>query len=279
MQKVLIFGTDGHLGSCLEERFAQESEFEVTTTARKCVADHYFNYSPSRLERIIRTSRPDIIINCIASTNKRTPLTRMLITNSFLPLNLSLLKLFYKYEFIHISSNAVFSGDAEENSERNFSFPQSIYGLTKRLGDLSSVNGTILRTSFIGKPAKPENASGLLVRISKMEENDVFDIENDYLWNGITSKSLSEYICVMIKFNLLRKGVFHLGNSRIITRSELVRLLLIYLGRTDLKVKITSSKKRKNYSLHSINQNYIDSVWGRSIYRGTPDITSLISEI
>ncbi len=279
MYKILILGSDGLLGSNLQERFEKDGNFQVITTARKCRADIFFNYSPKSLRKVIRESKPDFIVNCIASTRSDSSLLEMINTNSLLPLNLSLLRLRYKYRFFHIGTNAIFSGKSERNSEETCRLPLKKYGFSKQLGDFSGINGIVLRTSFIGRSPKPEVKSGLIHRIELLPKGAPFAIEDDYFWNGISSKCLSEYIFTAIKFQFLDTGVFHLSSSRIITRVKLVTLLIEYLNRSDLNLILPETREQRNLALESNKSEYTNQIWKLSKYSCVPSVEEFISEV
>jgi dTDP-4-dehydrorhamnose reductase len=277
VRRVLLLGIDGLLGSSLSEKIANNDEFEVITTARKFPADFNFTYSPRALSELIVETRPDIVINCIAVTSIEARLSESLYVNAFLPLQLGSLSSRHKFSVIHFSTNAVFSGKNRLNSERTKPFPTSKYGITKFIGDFSSNRNMVLRTSFVGVSPHPLVKSGLLENLRKAPINDEILIQDNSIWNGLTTLALAEIISVILEHNQVIPGIFHLSSSTTMSRYQLVRALLDFLGRNDIGILITGGVS-SNFSLATVKTSLISNWWSKTKYGGVPDFSSLIRE-
>lgn len=267
------------LGSHLHESICNKGGFELVSTSRTASSDVQFDYKIKQLRRLLKRYRPDIVINCIAVTSEKSSLLSIFKTNSLLPIHLAVLGFRFKIRLVHISSNAVFSGASDVNSENAFPIPRSKYGMSKLIGDLAMVNGLVIRTSFVGISKGSRYGRGLLDALMKLPAHSIFTIRENSTWNGITAGALSEFICTVIALDRFPKGIIHLGTVERISRYQLVETLLTHLGREDISVEILSYEKKRNMALDSIRGEIISEIWAKTRYGSNPTIFQLVQEI
>lgn len=279
MHRVLLLGANGLLGSHLSENIQEKGIFELISTSRKKSSNVQFHYRSRELGRLFRQYRPDIVINCIALTSNESSVLSLFKVNGILPLHLAVLAYKNKMRLVHISSNAVFSGASDVNSEYSLPLPCTKYGISKLIGDLAMFGSLVIRTSFVGASRSSHSRSGLLDELKNLPQNSVFHVQDNFTWNGITAEALSEFICTAITQENFPVGLIHVGTVEKIDRIQLVEILLSKLGRTDVSVVTSHCQRIRNMSLDSSKCDFISKIWSNSRYGTTPTILQLIQEI
>lgn len=279
MNKVLLLGADGLLGSCLENALLNVSDLELVTTARNGSADRHFSYSPRALRGLMREVRPDIVVNCIAATSVKSSFLTMLRVNSFLPIRLAIIGITQKFEVIHFSTNAVFSGMRSKNFETTLPFPRSKYGFTKLVGDLSFFKNLVIRSSFVGSSPKTTVHTGLVMKLRNLEKNSTYEISHNHIWNGVTTDAICELIAGVVKQKTYAHGLIHLGSKDTTTRQELVQCLLKMLQREDITLIVRPSRKLKNLALQTRRVRLVSKLWNNTSYQAVPEIGQLLPKM
>ena len=147
MNKILIIGANGQLGTALQNEFPKALTADVNTldiTNEKSV-----NAYPWK--------NVDIIINAAAFTNvdgAETPQGRISAwqVNATAVANLAKIATTHNIILVHISSDYVFDGSKKNYNEAASFSPLSVYGASKAAGDLSASvtpKHYIIRTSWV----------------------------------------------------------------------------------------------------------------------------------
>ncbi len=166
MSNVLIFGASGMLGNTLMKYFLAQPEFNVYGTVRS--ADSLANFGPKFREKFLydinidsvdslisafEIAKPTVVVNCIGLVKQLSasvdPLKALPI-NAILPHRLSKICGITNSRLIHLSTDCVFSGREGMYSEADIPDASDLYGLSKRLGEVTYDNAITLRTSIIG---------------------------------------------------------------------------------------------------------------------------------
>ena len=154
MRRIAITGSAGRLGRALVEQFAASGD-SVLEVARPQL-DITRTDDRSRIE----AWRPDIIVNAAAWTDvdgcARDP-ERARAVNGRAAGDLAEAAARCGARFIHVSTNEVFAGDADEPYEPGDPLhPRSAYGASKALGEelvsASGASSTIVRTAWLFGP-------------------------------------------------------------------------------------------------------------------------------
>lgn len=276
MQRILLLGADGLLGSTFLHEIRTKNEFYVVSTAKKDSADLKFSYSPPVLLNLLKETKPDVVINCIAATSQDAKFLQSLLVNSLLPIQLALHSSKHEFRVIHFSSNAVFSGRKQHNTEKTWPFPKTKYGLTKLIGDISCYRNRVIRTSFVGVSPNNLVKKGLVEKLRSTELNDEVKVTNNFKWNGLTTEALVEVVLGLIRENDLNSGIFHLGTSGFISRDELTRSILKIIGRDDVVVKNVSRNASRNLTLETKKEIVISEWWQQTKYAKHPTFLELL---
>ena len=279
MTKVLLLGSDGLLGSCLEVALIEQLDINLITTARKVSADHHLSYSPAALRKLVREVRPNIVINCIAVTSSKNSILTTLKTNSILPIHLALLSIAYKFKVIHFGTNAVFSGHHLNNFETSIPAPKSVYAITKLLGDMSCFKNLVIRTSFIGSSPKSSISSGLVFRLQALKKDMIFEIVEDYRWNGVTTDVLCEMVLGIIKNETHARGLIHLGCKNGLQRHSLIKNILTILNKENIEVSTAVGRQPRNLTLDTRKIETVSILWSYSSFPQVPSVNELLSKM
>ena len=161
--RILILGSSGILGHTL---FLYLHGFKLLEVLGLCSENSrdtrlYQKYSKyqvlidlndaSSVIKIIESFRPTVVINCAVKKvfNENSNLSNILI-NSVLPHQMNEWALKYNFKFIHISTDSVFGDNFNNKSELDRTLVNDLYSASKLLGEPSSSNTIVIRTSLIG---------------------------------------------------------------------------------------------------------------------------------
>ena len=220
--KILVLGSTGMLGHVVSQYFFEKGCGVIKTT-RKNDDPLYFDVEKNinQLEKIIESTKPDVVINCIGILNQKAEDNKTLavIANSLLPHYIDQLSEKYSYKFIHISTDCVFSGNTGSYTEDSFQDATSFYGRSKALGEINNDRSVTLRTSIVG-PDINENGIGLFNWFMK-QTGEVQGFTN-VIWTGVTTIELAKQIEFAIKNDL--KGLYNVVNGDVIDKYSLLQL-------------------------------------------------------
>ena len=137
----------------------------------------------------------------------------------------------------------------------------------------------VLRTSFVGDSPRNAVTSGLVFSLRKLDSGAIFEISENYYWNGVTTDALCELVVVILKNDSFPRGLLHLSSKNKIQRCDLIRELLKVLGRDDVQVLVRPSNRVRNLSLDSTKYELISSIWADSSYLEIPEFTVLAQQM
>lgn len=153
--KVLVAGASGQLAQSLVERGAHRNA-SIDAVGRPVldIAD------PISVAAIVARSEPDIIINAAAYTavdKAEEDRDAAFDANAKAPENLAMVANDNGIPFLHVSTDYVFSGDAEQAYvEEDKPNPQGVYGLSKLEGEQRVLNvaprSAVFRTAWVYSP-------------------------------------------------------------------------------------------------------------------------------
>jgi dTDP-4-dehydrorhamnose reductase len=118
------------------------------------VVEHVDVMDRARLDDVLTTLRPAVIVNCVGIIKQRSaardPIPSIAI-NALLPHVLAALAAGWGGRLIHFSTDCIFSGRRGQYTEDDASDAEDLYGRTKFLGEVATDNAVTLRTSMIGR--------------------------------------------------------------------------------------------------------------------------------
>ncbi|AZV59563.1 dTDP-4-dehydrorhamnose reductase family protein [Peribacillus frigoritolerans] len=234
--KVLILGGKGMAGHVITAYFQQNPQYKVFYTSRdpEDKDSIYLDITiPTKLEEIIESLKPDIIVNCIGILNDHASNNPKLAfqVNSLLPHELVKLTERNNGKLIHISTDCVFSGTKGNYTEVDIPDGTSFYAQSKQLGEIISDKHLTIRTSIIG-PELKEDGIGLFQWFMK-QKDQIIGYEK-VLWNGVTTLELAKAIEALIENNVT--GLYHLGSENKVSKYNLLKLIKRTFNKIDVEI-------------------------------------------
>lgn len=156
-------------------------------------------------------------------------------------------------QFIHISTDFVFSGDKRGGWYKETDVPDNAtpYGLYKREGEVPGARCTNLRLSIIG-PTPKRIIPNFLNNVIASESPHLWGLTNAF-WTGITTLELAKTIVELTKTEKL-EPVYHLCSQTKESRYETIKNIMETF---DIKLPLVSKEgEPKDYSLASTRLAY-----------------------
>ena len=216
--KILLVGENGSLGQEFVNLFKKEKiKFEAISRKKQ---KKKFSYQ--FFKKIIKKSKPDLILNCVALTGLiycENKIKEAYEVNKNIPLYLMRAIKKKEIKFIHFSTEAVFNGKKLRKiySEKDKPKPTSIYGKSKLAADkkvLKSNNTLIIRLPMLYGPThKNQIISKLLIKLAKGEK---IHVANDVFSTPVYTPDLCKFVynnCI-IKSNFFKNKLIHFASSK-----------------------------------------------------------------
>jgi len=246
--KIILFGSTGMLGNYVKKHLSQFHEIV-------CVDRNTFDIETcdwEKLDGIIKTG--ELVINCAgAIPQQKCDIRKYIALNSLFPHKVNETAKKYGINFIHITTDCVFSGKDGNYDETSKHDAEDIYGISKSLGEDNTM--CIIRTSIIGE--ETYNKNSLIEWVIKQKNGTIDGYENVF-WNGVTCLQLAKIIETVINKNDYWQGVRHIFSPNTVSKFELCQYINeIY------SLNITINKKTipcKNMTITSIYNNELNNI-------------------
>lgn len=285
-KKVLVLGVTGMLGHMVHRVLAASTAIDVHGThISDKQAPFYFNVMSGfgELEVICAMSPGyDYFINCIgilpAKIEDKNPsaIRKAIRINSLFPHELSAFAKEHGVRVIHISTDGVFSGEAESYYEDDTHDCHDFYGITKSLGEVFAENFINLRCSIIGP--SPFFGEGLMEWFLKQPAGAVVSGYINHIWHGISTYQFGKLCLKIIEgdhFEGIRREspVFHFAPNEPITKYDLL-CLFKETFKKNVKVEATTSDNK-------IYQRILQTRYGglKNIYPFGISVAGMVSEL
>jgi len=214
MEKILVTGSNGQLGSELKLLSENYSQFEWFFADRNEVSLDNLSVLEKQLEEI----HPNIIINCAAYTAVDKAESEEELANTINHLAVGVLanwSLKNDAKVIHISTDYVFDGTSSTAlTEDASTSPINIYGATKLAGEKVSQqenpNIVILRTSWVYS-SFGNNFVKTMSRL--MQERDSLNVVNDQIGSPTYAADLAQAIISIITYSEWHSGIYNFSNE------------------------------------------------------------------
>lgn len=140
MKKILVTGCNGQLGRAIRKEYKDEGVRFINTDVKESEGIVALDISDiNQVMELIKSEKPDVIINCAAHTNVDACETQWDLAykiNAIGPRNLSIAANEVNAKMIHVSTDYVFEGNGEmPYKEFDIPNPVSAYGKTKLEGE------------------------------------------------------------------------------------------------------------------------------------------------
>jgi len=238
MQKALIIGSTGLLGSRLAKLLS--NQYELTCTHHKNSPLPGFNSINvaitilSELEKLFSNNYFDVVINCAGLTNVEACETRPEAAwqlNATLPYRLAILSKKYNSRLIHISTDHFFSEHKTPRTEIEFMVPVNQYGYSKLAGEKYVLkfndSATVIRTNFFGLSTQGSH-SLLDFLVSKLSSNQTIIGFEDVHFSPLGVSTLALLISEIAKREM--PGLINVAGGETISKYEFACLVATALG-------------------------------------------------
>lgn len=176
------------------------------------------------LEVLLRTRRPDVIVNCVGVIKQRVEAAAAIPSvtiNALLPHRLAAALDTWGGRLIHFSTDCVFSGRKGHYTEDDPSDAEDLYGRSKFLGEVAAPNALTLRTSIIGRELQYH--ASLLDWFLLGGHRQVRGFRRVF-WSGVTTNHLAGVVADLIERHPDLSGLFQVSSGRI-SKYDLLCLL------------------------------------------------------
>jgi dTDP-4-dehydrorhamnose reductase len=238
-KKILLLGATGMAGHVAYHYLNETNKYEIVDvvfrnklTADSIVLDVTDKHAT---EELIKTVKPDIIVNCIGILIKgsRQHPDNAIYINAYFPHLLERLSSEINAKLIHISTDCVFSGKKGNYTEYDFRDADDVYGRSKALGEVENDRDVTIRTSIIG-PELKQNGEGLFHWF--MHQEGKVNGFTDAIWGGVTTLELAKAIDKAIDNNFT--GLVHLSNGTGINKYDLLNLFKTIWNRNNVDINL-----------------------------------------
>jgi dTDP-4-dehydrorhamnose reductase len=240
IRRVLVIGAMGMLGRVLFARLHHTNQIVAFGTYNKATpfepSDIMFPFDVTEVSASLGqlVSKADVIVNCAVSLGSSMKdgnwdsLLNSFQVNSVFPRRLSKEAERQGVRIIHISSDAVFSGNATEPlSEDAVPDPADLYGVSKLLGEDQGPNIINIRTSIVGFDETYRR--GLLEWFLSHQPGSSIKGFVNHIWQGVTTVQLADLITTIVQsdaFDHIRQEgpVHHFCPNDAVSKFELLSM-------------------------------------------------------
>lgn len=222
--RILILGGDGMLGHQLLRRL--RAGHETRATLRQDAAAYaawpmfdarsaYFGVdarADGPLAAVFDKFRPEAVVNAVGIVKQRPEAEEAIASielNALLPHRLALMCRTAGARLIHMSTDCVFSGDRGGYTEADACDARDLYGLSKRLGEVTGPGCLTLRTSIIGPELSRK--AGLLEWF--LAQRGSVNGYTGAIFSGFTTLEMARIIERLLVSQPALSGLYHVASA------------------------------------------------------------------
>lgn len=240
--KWLITGANGQLGETLTS-ILRANSVEVESLARKSLDISNVN----DVDTVLKTIRPNILVNCAAWTDvdgAETNMDAAMSANATGAQNLAKATNSLGIRFIHISTDFVFGADKKEiYSEEDSHSPVNFYGISKAQGEnlvaLENPEAVILRASWLYSPYGKNFPKAIIRKLITDESS--FDVVSDQIGQPTSCISVTNSI-VSIARSAEVRGIVHGSSTGSVSRFGFAQSIAQAIGSSPDRIRSVTSE-------------------------------------
>jgi dTDP-4-dehydrorhamnose reductase len=289
LKNIFILGADGFIGTALAKVLSKNNNVYGSTRsshAKNLYAVMYECFNPLdnySIKDIVKKRSIDIVINCIAMANVddcEKNIIQAEDINVGLVKSLTDLSVSQGFKLVHLSSNAVYSGDSPLYSEDELREPKNIYGKLKSAADkyieTNCSNYLIARVMTVfGNNEKYHRTNPAKFIVDRLALGESTYLVNDVYNNLLYINDLTYALDKLIELD--QQGTFNISGDEVVNRFEFGLLISKALSLNEnLIIECDSSKfgvLANRAANTSFNNNKIKSVID---FRPTPLIDAIL---
>jgi dTDP-4-dehydrorhamnose reductase len=283
MQKVLVLGASGMLGSACLQVLSQETNLEVIGTSRnKDPKFIEFDVSKEDVSDLLNKTKPSWIINCIGSIkthideNVPSTVENAVKVNSEFPKLLARAAEGVSAKVIQIATDCVYSGTRGSYVEADLHDATDVYGKTKSLGEVPSSSIMHLRASIIG----PEvgRSTSLLEWFLSQPDGAKLNGFTNHFWNGVTTHVFAKICLGVIRSGEFQSGVHHLIPKDTVAKADLLKMFARAYNRGDILISDYVTPNIIDRTLGTSDKEFNNNLWVEAGYVEPPTIEEMVFE-
>ena len=282
-QKILVTGSNGQVGSELQELAPLHAEFEFRFLTRSELSlDH-----PENIETILRDYQPHFLVNCAAYTavdKAESEKEQAFQINATSVGVLAAAAAKHGVRFVHISTDYVFDGTYQTPlMESHAVKPINVYGESKLAGEQAALKNNsdsiIIRTSwvysFYGK-----NFVKTMMRL--MAEKQTINVVGDQFGSPTYAADLAKAILQIIGSKKWSPGIYHFSNDGVISWAEFAKEIARQIGSSCIVTSIPTvdyptPARRPLYSV--MDKNKIQTEFGIQLKNWKQSLSECIGKL
>lgn len=282
--KVLVIGSTGMLGSAVIAQLSR-SDLDIMEASRS--EGIRFDAEGDSCEDLLLAAgltSQDYVVNCVGLTKTHideadpSSVERAVRLNILFPISLNQAAAKSGVRIIQVATDCVFSGKNGHYTESSSHDADDVYGKSKSIGEVGSENVLHLRCSLVG-PEIAGRSSLFFEWIRGLEYGAIVDGFVDHIWNGLTSQAFGAIVSGIVKSGTFFSGVQHLVPADSLTKFELVKMELDFLGRNDVVVNETITGNKVDRTLETSNPTQNDLMFKLGGYDATPTIREMMEKL
>jgi dTDP-4-dehydrorhamnose reductase len=296
MNKVVVLGGSGMLGSMVADFLASDADWQVIATARTPgLVTNFKARLPGVEWRLLDVADPKIesirpvigdaswVINAIGVTkpyahdDNGLEIERAIRVNALLPYLLGHAAAEIGARVLQITTDCVYDGIKGHYGEIDPHNPIDVYGKTKSLGEALLPNVHCLRCSIIGP--EPKAYAFLLEWFLRQPEGGTVSGYTNHQWNGVTTLQFARLCSGIIKTRLILPHMQHVIPSGTISKAELLHCFAQEYSRKDITINLTEAKKVIDRTLVTANESLNWQLWEAAGYAEIPSVPQMVSEL
>lgn len=248
MIRILVTGSEGQLGKCIQKIVKKYPELELVFHNSKTLDIT----NPERITEVFSAEHFDYCINCAAYTNveqaEKTPVPAFAL-NAEAVRHISLACSEYLVTLIHISTDYVFDGEKETPyTTSDKTNPINEYGRSKLQGEKHIQKNLkehfIVRTSWLYSEFGKNFYKTI---IEKAKTETVLQITDEQTGCPTNANNLASYILNLITENSRTYGIHHFTDGEAMTWYDFAKKILEESGLQD-KVQLNRARNNRTFA-------------------------------